>query len=529
MRFAFGDCVLDSQRHVLERDGIPVQIEPKAFDLLVFLLQRRDRVVSKAELLEAVWDGRSVSDAALTTTVRTVRKAVDQDGAPSVIKTMPRIGYHFLGQVDILPDGEVLAASLHQPTRSNAPRPASSRIDGLPLKPSIAVVPFDCMTTEADDVPFAHGLTEDLITALSQFKELSVAGRNSSFAVHGHGLTTPELGERLGVRFILEGSIRRAGGRVRITAQMIEAATDQHVWARTYDRESLDIFEVQDEVTRSIACVILSSIVVTEQRRIESLPTEQLNPWECYHRAYELAESRDMDSKREALRIWERALELDPNFVEGAALLVRATSIYCALSGPTDERSALIERATEVAERALHLDPHHDLLWAACVNLHAHVGATNKAMNAARKALHLNPQGQHSLYANGLASLINGDHAKAAEYYKSVLSMGQDITIRHPAMSICAVAVVNLGRFEEAIELCHAAQHEPGADFRAFIAEISALGHLARLDEAASVIDRAQELQPGLGFAFLEHCHPFDANQSATPLYEGLRKARLPD
>jgi len=191
MRTAFNGCVVDSELRSLDRGGVAVSIEPKAFDLLVFLMENRDRVVKKEELIEAIWDGRNVSDASLTTAIRSVRKAIDVDDGMSAIRTLPRIGYHFTATVDDLTLGQQdNGASPSPPKEIHAP--ASSRANGLPQKPSIAVVPFDYLT--GDDVrdPFTEGLTEDLITGLSQFKELAVTGRNSSFALRDSGLTNPE-------------------------------------------------------------------------------------------------------------------------------------------------------------------------------------------------------------------------------------------------------------------------------------------------------------------------------------------------
>lgn len=522
MRLRFGNCIVDTDRRTLSRSGENVSLEPRSFDLLEYLAKQEGRAVAKDELIANVWDGRAVSDAAITTCIRSVRKAIDTVDAPSTIKTLPRVGYRFEADVEL--------SNTNKTVRSDdIPVVADvSRGNGLPMKPSIAVIPFEDLSVQKDQNHFVQGLTENLVTALSQFKELSVAGQSSYHALRDLGFTIPELGARLGVRYLLKGSVRWAGSKMRISAQMIEAATEKHIWARNYDREGDDVLGIQDEVTRSITCVLLSSIVVSEQRRIEHRPLESLDAWECYHRAYKLYESPDLTKKRQALRIWERSIELDKNFIEGSALLIRATAIYCALCGPTSEREALIARASEVANHALHVDPHHDLLWAACVNLYAHLGETGKAMKAADKALDLNPQGQHSIYANGLAHFMSGQYDRSVSFYQQLLDMGQDITIRHPAMSICAAAMVNLGRFDDAIELCQSAQLEPNADFRAFVPHISALGHLSLPEEAAKVIASGKRLEPSLGFKYLSHCHPLNSRGQESRLHDGLSMAGFP-
>lgn len=530
MRVRFGEISLDIERRILQRDGEDIALEPRAFDLLAYLVHHRGRAVQKDELLETIWDGRTVSEAALTTAIRTLRKAIDREGA-SVIKTLPKVGYRFDAAVDGFENDQAnlnTAPTITAPAPNGTPLPASTQSEGVLQKPSIAVVPFEFLSINGERDLFTEGLTEDLITALSQFKEFSVAGRRSSLALRESTLTTREIGEQLAVRYLLKGSVRRAGGRMRITAQLIEAATDHHVWARIFDRDETDIFDVQDDLSYTISCVIQSSIEVAEQRRVDSLPGEDLSSWECYHRAYRFAQSPDMAVKREAMQLFERSIELDPNFVEGAAMLVRLSSVYCSQCGPTKERDDIVERAQQVADHALRIDPHHDLLWAGCAGLYAHLGEPEKTMKAARRVTELNPRAEHAFYSRGLANMVSGNYQEAIECYQGLLKIGEEVTIRHPAMAQGAAALVNLGRYQEAIDLSRAAQLEPNADFRTFIAEISALGHLGERDQAKSAIESAQAMQANIGFELLTYCHPFDRRQSETPLYEGLALAAFP-
>jgi TolB-like protein len=240
MPFAFGEHVLDVERRELRRGGDPVAVEPQVFDLIVYLVQNRDRVVTKDELLDAVWGGRIVSESALTTRINAVRRAVGDSGeAQAVIRTIQRRGFRFIAEV----------RDEGAPMR-DAPALEAAAL-ALPDKPSIAVLPFLNLSGDPDQEYFADGMIEEIITALSRIRWLFVIARNSSFTYKGQAIDVKQVGRELGVRYLLEGSVRKASGRVRIAAQLIEAETGRHVWADRFDGALEDVFELQDEVASS--------------------------------------------------------------------------------------------------------------------------------------------------------------------------------------------------------------------------------------------------------------------------------------
>jgi len=238
MRYQFEDHVLDTDRRELRRGADLVPVEPKVFDLLIFLIANRERVASKDDLIATVWNGRIVSDSALTTRVNAARSAIGDSGEEQrLIKTLPRKGFRFVGRVQ---EEQVPGRTLDGGTPVEPPRPALA----LPDRPSIAVLAFTNMSGDPGQDYFSDGITEDIITGLSRFSELFVIARNSSFQYKGRSPDIRQVGRELGVRYVLEGSIRRAGDRVRITAQLIDAVTGAHRWAERYDRELKDVFAV---------------------------------------------------------------------------------------------------------------------------------------------------------------------------------------------------------------------------------------------------------------------------------------------
>src|SRR5438874_5020128 len=214
MVLAFGDHRLDIKRRELRRGDELIELEPKAFDLLAFLVQHRDRVVSKDDLLQEVWGGRIVSESALTTRINAVRRVLGDDGtAQRLVRTFTRKGIRFVGEVTELPDQTA---------------PISDR-------PSIAVLPFENMSADPGQEYFVDGMVEEIITALSRFPRLVVIARNSTFSYKGRAADVRQVGRELGVRYVLEGSVRKVGNRVRIAGQLINSATGAHIWADRFD------------------------------------------------------------------------------------------------------------------------------------------------------------------------------------------------------------------------------------------------------------------------------------------------------
>ena len=258
-RFAFGRHLLDVERRELCRGGELVAMEPQVFDVLVYLVANRDRVVSKDDLIDAVWGGRIVSDSAVTTRINAVRRAVGDSGAAQqVVRTVSRKGVRFVAEVQ-----EEGSPGLVEPEPAAAPvRPALTLVG----KPAIAVLPFQNMSADPDH--FADGMVEEIITALSRIRGLFVIARNSSFTYKGQAVDVRRVGRELGVHYVLEGSVRRARDLVRITGQLVEAENGAHLWADRYDGTLDDVLDLQDRVASSMAGIIEPTVHEFEMARM---------------------------------------------------------------------------------------------------------------------------------------------------------------------------------------------------------------------------------------------------------------------
>jgi TolB-like protein len=317
--YRFDNFVLDAAKRELRRGNVLVAVEPKAFDVIEYLIANRDRVVSKDALLAAVWNGRITSESALTTCINAARTAIGDSGDEQrLIRTLPRKGLRFVGDVDQADASVANQAFQIPPPERDPPRaPAADDIRpalAVPERPSIAVLPFANMSDEKEQEYFADGVADDIITALSRFRSFLVIARNSSFTYKNRIVDVKQVGRELGVRYILEGSVRKAINRVRITGQLIDTASGAHLWANRFDGALEDIFDLQDQVTLSVVGAVAPTLVKAEIERAKRKPTDSLDAYDLYLRGLGLASGAAPEDNKEALKFFSKAIDLDPNF-----------------------------------------------------------------------------------------------------------------------------------------------------------------------------------------------------------------------
>ena len=272
--YRFGPFLVDRRSACLRRDGVVVPLRPKTFDVLAYLAQHPGRLVPKSELIDKVWQNLNVTANSPVQCIKEIRQAL-QDDTQAIIETVSKRGYLFA-----LP---VVAIDGDDPSQSA--EAGEGRALPLPDRPSIAVLPFDNMSGDPDQDYFADGISEDLITGLSRIRWLFVIARNSTFVYKGRAVDVRQVASELGVRYVLEGSVRRAGQRLRVSAQLIDAVTGGHHWAEQYDRELGDIFAIQDEITSRVVASIQPRLLAAEGVRAFSRSPGDLGAWELVARA----------------------------------------------------------------------------------------------------------------------------------------------------------------------------------------------------------------------------------------------------
>jgi TolB-like protein len=354
LRFLFGDHVLDTARRELCRGGERIALEPQVFDLLDYLLKNRERVVSKDDLLASVWGGRIVSDATLDSRIAAARRAIGDSGAAqSLIRTFARKGVRFVGEVREETNSAALAPEM-------AAEPGTAAIPGGARSPpllSIVVLPFTNLSNDPDQEYFAGGLTDDLTTDLSRIANSFVISRNTAFTYRNKSIDTKQIGRELGVRYVLEGSVRRLGNQVRVNTQLIDAETDAHLWAERFNGDTSDLFALQDEITSRIANSLGVELIAVEAAR----PTEHPDALDYILRGraatYKPPSRENFD---ETISLFERALALDPRSSEAQSYLAIELTARV-LEGMADTAAADIARAEGLAGTALAASPRSGL------------------------------------------------------------------------------------------------------------------------------------------------------------------------
>jgi TolB-like protein/Tfp pilus assembly protein PilF len=352
LRYLFDDYTFDTERRELHRGVDAVSISPQVFDLLDYLIRNRERVVSKGELISAVWNGRIVSDAALTTRLNAARSAVGDTGEKQrLVKTLPRKGFRFVGTVQEAQTPAIEPVGSAVRNGDAAPCPLS------PPRLSIVVLPFANLGSDPEQDYFVDGVTESLTTDLSCISGSFVIGRHTAFTFKGKAVDLKQIGRELNVRYVLEGSVQRSGNRLRVNVQLIDAETGNHLWAERFDKPVTDLFDMQDEIVARLANTLDAQLIVAEARRAErSLHPNSMDLFfqgrACWNKGFapeHMTQARDF---------FERSLALDPNNID-AMVFVAAVHIVVGAGFQTDDRAAHLAVAETTLTKALSHTPNH--------------------------------------------------------------------------------------------------------------------------------------------------------------------------
>jgi adenylate cyclase len=520
MLYRFDSFTLDLTRGCLEGADREVELRPKCFDVLRHLLENGNRLISKEELAAAVWPQLAVSDESLARCISDVRTAI-ADHEHTIIKTVPRRGYLFTADV---------TRHEHAGPRQQQSVPAVVTEPALAERPSIAVLAFTSMSGDLDQEYFSDGITEDIITELSRFSELFVIARNSSFRYKGQSVDVRQVGRELGVRYVLEGSVRRAGDRIRISAQLIDATTGAHRWAERYDRNLEYTFAVQDEVARRIVTVLAVHVDKAETERALAKPPAAWLAYDHYlraaHRYVLFHSSFDKEDLLQMRRSLDQALAIDPNYARAHAILSRSyIDLWIHRWDDACPWQAAIDGAHQSARDAVRLAPdlsdaHVALGWAL-----SFTDQHEAAIAAFERATVLNPNLTDHHFAWAL--LVNGEPARAVQTLEAQMRLDPFYLPRVP--SLLGFAYYLLGRYADALaQLQTAVPRAPNhGHCRRYLAVTYA--QLGQLDKAREEAAEALRIDPWFTIdqaIFGKICkRPEDAER----FNDGLRKAGFPE
>jgi TolB-like protein len=513
--YLFENFALDFARRELRYNAELIPVEPQVFDLLHHLILHRDKVVSRDNLIDTVWKGRIVSDATLSSRINAARSALHDNGEQQrLIRTVQRKGVRFVGDV-------------REEIMSDAPAPAEpERTDHVPPeRPSIAVLPFSNMSGDPDQDYFADGMVEDIITGLSRIRWLFVVARNSSFTYKGRFVDVKQVGRELGVRYVVEGSVRKVGGRVRITAQLIETENGAHVWAERYDRDLVDIFDLQDEITVSVVAAIEPNLRRAEVERVKRKRPDCLDAYELLLRALPDVYTVMPAGAAKGLPLLDQALAIEPTYALAHG--------YCAWAHQVlFVRGGLDEAHRQAAIRHAHAAIEHNAGDAMALALAGFtIGLIEHDRQLAdavfEKALALSASCSFVYTFGCVPVAYGGDAERAIDWGQRAMQLSPLDAMSFIPQGIIGFGNFLLGRYEAAVEAGRRAV-ESNPRFSVLHAWLAApLVRLGRLEEARACGERLLALDPAFsiqGWAATVGMEPVTRKQVS----ESLRLAGLP-
>ncbi|MGY5812101.1 winged helix-turn-helix domain-containing tetratricopeptide repeat protein [Rhizobium sp. LEGMi198b] len=511
----FGPFRLDADAGILFHGDKPTPLGQRAVALLALLLERSGSPVSKEALIETAWPGLAIEDSNLTVQIAAVRRVLENlSGGGCWIETLPRRGYRYVGPA-VAVDGPDSAAAVLATTTPT-----------LPDKPSIAVLPFSNLSGDPEQDYFTDGMVDDIITGLARINWLLVIARNSTFIYKGRAVDVKQVAHELGVRYVLEGSVRKAGGSVRVTGQMIDASTGAHVWAQRYDRCSTDIFALQDEIALSAVGAIAPSLRRAEIDRVKRKRPDSLDAYDLVLRAQLDVDSGMPDRVARALVLLDRAIELDPGYAlahGNAAMCHHCLFLRAGLQEAN--RAASIRHARSAI---LHGQDDASALTLAGFSIGMDGHDRKAAFTALEAALAISPSSALTYILGSVILGWGGEAERAIEWSERGMRLSPFDSWAFAAFDAQAMSHLLLGRYDEACRAAYKSVQANPAHSITHVQLAAALAKLGRLEEARAAAARVLELHPtfhfGRQFAGVD-CAP----ALAQCLGDALRAAGLPE
>lgn len=523
MRYRFDAFELDSRRRELRRADALVCVEPQVFDLLEFLIRNRDRVVSKDDMIASVWGGRLVSESTLTSRINSARSAIGDDGkAQRLIRTMRHRGVRFVGAVS----EEHGPADVPQLPHADIATQAPAR----PEPPSIAVLPFANLSGDHDQDYFADGMVEEITMALGRLPWLFVIASASAFTYKGRNVDPRQVAAELGVRYLLQGSVRKDRRRLRISVQLTDTSTAQQILSDRFEGAPRDIFSIQDEVATRLSAAIAPALRSREIERAQRKPTSNLTAYDLFLRA--LPPRRDNQAQNaESLRLLYQAIELDPAFSSAYGLAAWCHEIQAVFGWFPPSEARVIEglRLAHMAAEIGDDDP--EALWMAGLTMATLAGDAGRGAALIDRSLAINPNSARAWWANGVVQTYRGSDLGFAAFERSRKLNPRD-TASYAYWTAVATAQFFTGDYAAARETLARALLDWPDSPAALRLQAAICGLLGRGDEGRESVARWRALIPHATIeATRAYIEPITVAQPRVlqAMLHGLRQAGLPE
>ena len=507
-------------------------IEPQVFDLLVHLVRNHDRIVTKDELIEVVWKGRLISETALSSRISAARRAVDDSGAEQrLIRTLNKRGFRFVGAVQATGETPVPERASCRKAKTSAFPSAFSSAFTWADRASIAVLPFQNISGDPEQSHLADGITEDIITGLSRQQWFSVVDRNSSFARRGESLDIRTLACELGARYVLEGSVRKAGGRIRVTAQLVDATKRIHIWADRHDSGVADIFSRQDDITNRIVDSVRSQLVMAEAMRLRRKQPDDVDVHDLVTQALPHMWRMSVGEQQLAQKLLQQAAAREaPQCRAQAHALLGWTYMNMFNLDSHARISELTDKALEAGAMALAMDEHDHWGHLVLGLGHARQRRPDDAVRHLSQSVDINPNFALGHAGLGYALACGGQPQRGLEALERAWQLGPlDPFLAAYAPVVQYMALFALERYDESIAVCRSvsARHPHHAGARRLMTV--SLGLLGRIDEAKESLANTLALQPDFSTDHVAYNTVFVDASDRSRFLRGLQRAGLPN
>ena len=479
--FQFNDYELITARREIRKAGQPLPVEPKVYDLLLYLIERSDRSVSKEELQEAVWPNVIVTESALTRCIMKARQIVGDDAkSQSVIGTVHSRGYRFVAEVN-------------DTSGTSGDRTGNSE---TAEETTVAVMPFVNLNPDDRQAFLADGLTQDITTDLSKNSWLFVIAQSSANSYRDRPIVYAEVAEELGIRYLVEGSVRRSGERLRVTAALVDAVTGVQEWSERYDRTISDLFEIQDDIAQCIVASLGSHVRIAEGRRATKADPSTLNVWGLLHRGMAISWSRfNRESNFAAEAMYRQALAIDPDSARAAGFL--ATSIAMKVSNGWSEDIEVDRReAWRLGRQAIALQPADAMLQFSFGHLNTCLGRAGSAVEILRRGIELDPNSAWGMGLLAFALTASGNADEAVVTVSKAIRLSPRDAARHWYLTMLSWAYLQKGQLEDAAREAQRSINAFAGWAVPWMTLAVARAGLGQLDDARAACQVAVDLDP---------------------------------
>jgi TolB-like protein/Tfp pilus assembly protein PilF len=531
MRYQFDEFTLDTERFELTRAGAALRAEPQVIELLALLVEQRERMVTKEEINDKVWRGRVVSDAALSSRIKMLRQLLDDDGqAQRYIRTIHKRGFRFVGELRPIDTAATPAPPAGEPAAGGVlpSNVSSGAADATTARSAVAVLPLTNLSHDAAQGYFSDGVTTDIIARLSKHRWLDVVARNTSFGYKDKCVDVRDLRAALAVDYVVEGTVQRAGDRVRVSVQLVDTRSGHSKWSARYDRRMSDLFDLQDEITELIVAQLEPEIGFAERNRVVHARPATLQAWDCYHMGTFHFFKFTAADNREAQRLLLQCQQLDPCLGDAYAWWAYA-AILGMVYWDTPATQVNLDKALGASDKALSLDPQNATFLALRARVRLARREYTMAITDNEQALRLNPTfaAAYCGLADSLAYEMRYD--EAVEYFLRAIHMSPNDPQLWAFLSYGALAMIFKGDFTTALEWADRASSIPNCLYWTASHKAVALALLGRDDEARHTVAMLLHEMPEFTCAFVREKLFYLKEQQQIDIYlGGLRRAGVP-